>query len=53
MAPSAAPAPTYGVQLINKHNDLSCRIGNNLQNLFQTFFKLSAIFSTGNQSCQV
>ena len=42
-----------GVQLINKHDNLSCALADSLQHLFQALLELTAILGTGNQRRQV
>ena len=42
-----------GMQLINKHDNLTGAFADSLQYLFQTLFEFTTVFGTGNQSCQV
>ena len=43
----------HRMQLVDKHNDLPGRIRNHLQHLFQTLFKLAAVFGACYQCRQI
>ena len=42
-----------GMELINEHDDLAGRIGNNLEDFLQALFKFAAVFGPGNKRGKV
>ena len=49
----ALTSADHGVQLIDKQNDAAFGFAHIFQNGFQTFFKLTAVFGTGQQRAHI